>query len=82
MNLTKPQAEKFQRLRITFLYDIVRPFNGYSASGFLEPVREFEREHLENCRVLPKREDVMDFLPKGGLLPKLVPKKQIRTQAL
>lgn len=65
MNLTKVQLEKFGILRQQF-YEVVKPHEGFAPSTVLDPMREFKPEHLEDCRVLAKREDLIGLLPKGG----------------
>lgn len=67
MNLTPRQSQQFQELRGKW-YEIIKPLDGYTQPGFLEPVPHFLPEHLENCRVLPRREMVIQEIPKGAVV--------------
>ncbi|WP_322896340.1 class I SAM-dependent methyltransferase [Yoonia sp. 67] len=67
MNLTPKQAQQFQELRGKW-YEVIKPLDGYSPSNFLEPIPYFLPEHLENCRVLPRREMVIQDIPKGSVI--------------
>lgn len=67
MNLTLRQSQKFQELRCKW-YEVIKPLDGYSSSNFLEPVPYFLPEHLENCRVLPRREMVIQDIPKDSFI--------------
>lgn len=67
MNLTPQQTRQFQELRGKW-YEMIKPIDGFAASSFLEPVPYFLPEHLENCRVLTRREMVLQDIPKGSLI--------------
>lgn len=67
MNLTPQQSQKLQELRGKW-YEVIKPLDGFSRSNFLEPVPDFLSEHLENCRVLPRREMVIQGIPKGSVI--------------
>lgn len=65
LNLTREQMIQLQDLRRQW-YEIVQPIDGFVPSQFIEPVPEFLVEHLDGARILPKRADVMSFLPTGA----------------
>jgi len=67
MNLTPQQSRQFQELRSKW-HEVIKPFDGFLPSNFLEPVPDFLPEHLENCRVLPRRDMVLQEIPKGSVI--------------
>lgn len=70
LNLTPEQAERFTGLRETW-YEIIQPISGYTPSDFLEPIPEFLPEHLEDARILPSREMVMEHLPRKKIMAEI-----------
>lgn len=70
MNLTPRQSQQFQELRSRW-YEVIKPLDGYVPSNFLEPVPYFLPEHLENCRILPYRDMVIQDILKGSLIAEI-----------
>jgi hypothetical protein len=65
LNLTTEQWAEFSAIREKWYRDI-KPFNGLAYSSVFEPVPTFHPDHLKDARILPRREDVFQFLSKGG----------------
>lgn len=70
LNLTPGQTAELRELRKRW-FEVIRPLAGLGASSFLEPVPEFTGAHLRDARILSRREDVFDHLPKGGRIAEL-----------
>ena len=70
LKLSMKQHATFSRLRAEWLENM-QPFNGYQLSDLFEPLLEFSAEQLGDCKLLPKRENILDLLPKDGVVAEI-----------
>lgn len=67
LNLTPNQLNEFHALRNKW-FEVIRPFSGFAPTNYIEPVPEFLPQHLQDAKILPNREMVMNYLPSGKII--------------
>lgn len=52
-------------------HQVMKPYSGYGASDIIKPIRLPPVERFENCKVVPKREDILPDMPKRGRMAEI-----------
>ena len=66
MVMTSDQSEWFRRMRHDWLR-VMQPMKGYSISTLFPPVMQVPQAQLQNCKLLPNREEILQLLPRGSV---------------